>query len=81
MALPLVPFVVGAAAGSAATYIYKDKEVRDSLVKSSLHYLSYLNPMKKKAEKAEKVDSETIDAESIVEDVEQEESESEQATH
>jgi len=78
MALPLVPFVVGAAAGSAATYIYKDKEVRDSLVQSSLHYLSYLNPMKKKAEK---VDSETIDAESIVEDVEQEESESEQATH
>jgi hypothetical protein len=78
MALPLVPFVVGAAAGSAAAYIYKDKEVRDSLVHSSLHFLSYLNPMKKKAEK---VDSETIDAESIVEDVEQEESESEQATH
>ena len=28
MGLPVVPFIIGAAAGSLATYLYRDKDVR-----------------------------------------------------
>jgi hypothetical protein len=28
MALPVVPFIIGAAAGSLATYLYRDKDAR-----------------------------------------------------
>lgn len=31
MALPLVPFVVGAAVGSVATYLYKDEQGKEKL--------------------------------------------------
>ena len=72
MALPVIPFAVGAAAGAAATYLYKDKEVREDMLHTSLHYLSYLNPWKKKAEEAAKSESavaESVEA-SVTEDAE-----------
>lgn len=33
MAIPLIPFLVGAAAGAVATYVYKDKESQQSIKK------------------------------------------------
>lgn len=50
MALPLVPFLIGAAAGAAATYLYKDKEVREDLLYTSLYFLSKLKPQRKTEE-------------------------------
>lgn len=62
MALPLIPFVAGAAVGSLVTYLYKDEsskeKIKDTAQKLTDNVKSFV-----KRDKAEVVDAEVTDTE------------------
>jgi hypothetical protein len=73
MGLHLVPFAVGAVLGSAATYLYKDKEARDRVAEESRHFThavgGYMHGLLGRFVEAEKVaaplETETVRCEGL----------------
>jgi hypothetical protein len=67
MGLPVIPFIVGAAAGSVATYLYRDKAAREQWLKTVEAWYAGLasgwrreTPVERAAEKAAEVAEEAV---------------------
>jgi gas vesicle protein len=64
MALPVVPFIIGAAAGSVATYLYRDKDARKQWLEAAEDWYAGLASLwrsDKPAEQASEVAGQVVD--------------------